>query len=405
MHKQHLALTVILVILFGAGAGVAVPALELHELQAVSSNSPPYVFRLPLTLQHSSDQSHLPVVMVRRPPDTLWLVKPGLLEFHLHSLTDLELEIRHGGQTLNRLFPATELQAARTRLQARLAWERYQAAQAKSQEPPRLARLLDEAQRAHQAWLPFEPLQARQMLSRIEQAQVDLRASGATPAASAPPSLPARVTPMERRPPEGEIRLLRQEMQRFVGQVRPWPQASAPQSQGPTTRPPVIGLALGGLLVAAIASLFTGVLVQRRVVSCARQRWRLYAVTMARATGALAHWRGLPVLPAADPPLPARLDAGLRKPAGVPPRRLRVLYKTSRRLRLRSVPEMEAMRRQPDPGQSQPDGLGADSAGESSITLLATISSLRHEIANLQRLLPTSTPIDEADTTSRPHSP
>ena len=96
------------------GGAAQALAIEFGELHAVPSNSPPYIFRLPLiTPLHGP--SAVAAVTVRRPPDTLSFVKQHVVELRLRSLTDVELEVSYGGQTLNRLLPKSELQAARTR--------------------------------------------------------------------------------------------------------------------------------------------------------------------------------------------------------------------------------------------------------------------------------------------------
>jgi hypothetical protein len=110
MGMAHIALVVVVVASIGGGAAQAL-AIELGELQAVPSNSPPYIFRLPLiTPLHGPSASA--AVTVRQPPDTLSFVKQHVVELRLRSLTDVELEVSYGGQTLNRLLPKSELQAA-----------------------------------------------------------------------------------------------------------------------------------------------------------------------------------------------------------------------------------------------------------------------------------------------------
>jgi len=90
-------------------AGAA--AFELGDVQAVPGAHPPYVFRLPIT-PNRGDGGGVPSVTVRHPPDVLGVVKNQTLELRLPNLTDVELEISYGGQTLNRLFLTRELQAA-----------------------------------------------------------------------------------------------------------------------------------------------------------------------------------------------------------------------------------------------------------------------------------------------------
>ena len=54
---------------------------------------------------------------VRQPHDTLSFVKQHVVELRLRALADVELEVSYGGQTLNRLLPKSELQAARMRVE------------------------------------------------------------------------------------------------------------------------------------------------------------------------------------------------------------------------------------------------------------------------------------------------
>jgi hypothetical protein len=134
MGVRHLALAVIVV------AGMCVLAergiaIELGELQAVPGGDPPFIFRL-IILRPPLRSSDIPAVTVRQPHDALTLVKHNHLELRLRSLTDVELEVRQGGQTFNRLLPKSELRAARARLEGAEAPHRPQPARAKSHESP-----------------------------------------------------------------------------------------------------------------------------------------------------------------------------------------------------------------------------------------------------------------------------
>jgi len=117
------------------GGGAQVLAIELGELQAARSNSPPYIFRLPL-LAPPPSISAIAAVTVRQPPDTLAFVKQHVVELRLHALADVELEVSYGGQTLNRLLPKSELQAARMRAEMTSASNLSLSVKAKSRDRP-----------------------------------------------------------------------------------------------------------------------------------------------------------------------------------------------------------------------------------------------------------------------------
>ncbi len=56
------------------------------------------------------------LVALAEPQDALSFVRHNRLELRLRALSDVELEVTQGRQTLNRLLLKSELQAARARL-------------------------------------------------------------------------------------------------------------------------------------------------------------------------------------------------------------------------------------------------------------------------------------------------
>jgi hypothetical protein len=262
MEVKHLALAILL-----SAGGVVVPAkavaLTLGELQASPRHPPPYVFRLPI-LVSSHGSLDAPAVTVRRPQDALSFVRNNTLELQLRALTDVELEVSHGGQTLNRLLMKHELQGARAPLEAAMTWERYQTAKAKGLPRFRLAALLDTAYQSHQAWSQLNPTAARDPLAQV--AQERLRFLAASPrisdpmsqeAAHQPSHPPAEQSPetatdgvVERTVAEREIEMIREEIQRLLVRVTPWPETEVSRwsLQGDTTTA-LIPLLLGGYLL------------------------------------------------------------------------------------------------------------------------------------------------------------
>ena len=284
MGVKHLALAVIL----GASMlllAIPVMAIELGALQAVPSNYPPYVFRLTI-VSSPRGSSDIPAVTVRQPRDALSFVKNNLLELRLPSLTDVELEVNQGGQTFNRLLLRSELQAARARLETTTAPMRPQTTKAKGRQ---------------------------------------------SPAAEDGPLTPATEEPADRALFDREMQAIRQEIQNLVGRVTPWEGLSPPAwPAGAHAAAPLVMLTLWGVVIAGVASLFTGYLMQRRAV--ARQRRRLLAASTERprgqlmAEGATRHLGQRAQLSAGQ--------LGALQPVAVR-RRVRVSQKTWRRIHLR----------------------------------------------------------------------
>lgn len=404
MKVQCLMLTVIATIILLRGAGEASAVMEVGDLQAVTVNGPPFIFRLPLTL-HASLPPRVPAVIVHRPADVLASITPTEVEFRLHTLNEVEVELRHESQTLNRLFPIVELEAARAQLRARLTWGRYQAATAKVQEPRRLASILDEVRQAHQTWAQFDPIRAHQAMSRVERAALDLGASGLsqrgsgaqnTTAGEAMASSPATGMATEQMRVEGEVRLIREEIHRMVGHVRPWMPTSHRSFQGETALTPLVGVTLGGLFAAGIASLYTGVLVRRRALYREPQRQRLFTVTMARARGLLPSSQARLALLTAYPPSLAGVAQDPRQPWPGRQRRRRVAYKVRRRVRLRRVPQNGGTQPVQDLARRSSAMPVTNRAASPSIALIEMLAQLQREIISLRRLLPR---------TSDPHDP
>jgi hypothetical protein len=204
-------------------------AIELGELQAVPGSHPPYLFRLAI-VPSPWGSSDLPAVTVRQPHDALSVVKNNHLELRLPSLTDVELEVKRGGQTFNRLWLKSELQAARTQLETVTVASRPWSAPTKGH---------------------------------------------ASPAAAAGPLATATTGTPDRALLEGEIQALRREIQHLVAGVTPWeglsPRAWHREERAASS---VLTLMLWGWLSVGVASLLTGYLMQRRAVSRARQRRR-----------------------------------------------------------------------------------------------------------------------------------
>lgn len=269
-------------------------ALEVGELQAVPSNSPPYIFRLPISTPPHGP-SAIAAVTVRRPPDALSFVKRNVLELRLRALTDVELEVSQGGQTLNRLLLKSELQAARTRLEAAPTSHSPQPTRAKGRDPA---------------------------------------LAEATPLASASAGTPEHTLR------ERELDEIRREFQNLVGRVTPWQGLSPPAgSTGESSASMVFTLMLGGLFGAGITSLAIGYVMQRHAVAWARQRRRVLALSVRRRRDRLA--AGVPILPAVQPApwsrapraalAPAAVMGGVR-PSQQTPRRSRLLARTSQRV-------------------------------------------------------------------------
>jgi hypothetical protein len=325
-----------------AGVDETFPVIELSDLQAVTTSGPPYIFRLPFRL-HPGHQPYVPAVMVRRPGDVLSLVRPDVIEIHLRTLTDVELEISHSGQTLNRFFPTAELQAARSRLQARLARERDHLAKSIGQELGHGGSRWHEAQRPQPAGDRSAPLPTHRTPPHLEQAQGQpLSATSGQVAPAAATSvlegtLPQGPTPLpvgERVRLEAEMLALRDNIYGSVAAVVPWGSSVPVEAAAEATMTGMLGVGLGGLGVVALASLCVGIVLRRQGLGYARQCQRLCAVMLASAEVAALHGPP-PRLPAARASATALGQNPDGSPAVPPRRRLRVLYRVRRRIRLR----------------------------------------------------------------------
>ena len=381
MGTRHIMLAALLATIATAWPEAGAAAFELGDVQAVPGAHPPYVFRLPLT-RNRGDGNGVPSVTVRHPPDVLGVVKNQTLELRLPNLTDVELEISYGGQTLNRLFLTRELQAADAGLTATLAWNRYRAAKAKGQARSQLAALLDEAYQRHRDWAQLDPHRAQPPFARVERERRHvlaaerggwpprLQVSALIDPAPAPAASPEAADPVLL---EEAIGRLRAEIHSLVGEVVPWPRAFARPWPGdePAIRPMVAAL-LGGLFAAGMAWLGTGYVMQRRALNRERQRRRLLAAALRHGHAALPTAAGALSLAAPAHALGHR--NGAAEPRATR-RRIRVLHRTRWRLQRRGPKGPARL--------AQPGGAGhAD--------LLEALGDLRRELLRLQGLLPCS---------------
>jgi hypothetical protein len=287
MQVKQRALAVLLIT---AALASAVPSLslELGALQAMPGHSPPYVFRLALT-STSQAIAESPAVTVRQPHDALAVIKNHHLELRLRALTDVELEVSQGGDTVNRLLLKSEFEAARRQLES----------------PPLVHR--------------------RQAVPLPEASR---------PVAEVQPSPPASftMTVAERPEIERELQEIRGEIHSLVRQVRPWQGVTA--SSEPVeaeTITPGLSLTLWGLGLGAMAVLLTGGLLQYHALARQRRRQHAWAMSKRGCRGQLRDRQ------------PTALTASAVQRHGewqgsvTVLRRVRVSQKTRRRLRLRAV--------------------------------------------------------------------
>ena len=132
MGVRRTALAVALAAAIGSGTGRAQSqaSLELGDLRAVPSRGSTLVFQLPI-VWYAHSPLGMPTVVVRRPSNVLFFVANNTLELRLLELADVELEVSHAGQTVNRLILKTELEAARARMLAAMRRHRVRAAKTK----------------------------------------------------------------------------------------------------------------------------------------------------------------------------------------------------------------------------------------------------------------------------------
>jgi hypothetical protein len=341
MGAKHIALAVVVVASLFALAEQAI-ALELGELQAVPSRHPPYTFRLAI-ISSPGGSSDIAAVTVRQPHDTLSFVKNDCLELRLHSLTDVELEVNQGGQTVNRLLLKSELQAARARLETATGSNRHQPAQAKGGESPM---------------------------------------AEARPLTPAPEGAPGRAL-LER-----EIQGIRQEMHNLVGRVTPWEGLSTPAGHTQErAAPPVFTLMLGGLCIAGVTSLITGYVMQRSAVARERQRRRSLAASMRRVRGDLRS--GAPTLPAWP-----RAQLSGNQPDALPPvtvtRRVRVSHKTRRRIRVRASSATQDATQERAAEHTRVVARISHAKPSAPAEVVEALRNLRRELIRQQRLRPPS---------------
>jgi hypothetical protein len=341
LGRAHIALALVAAASLSVGAAPAL-AIELGQLQAIPSNSPPYIFRLPIiTPLHGP--SAPAAVTVRQPPDVLSFVKQQVVELRLRSLTDIELEISLGGQTLNRLLLKSELQAARRRLDTMPAATPSQPASAKGWDRP-----LAEA-------IPLKP---------------------------APEAAPNR-TLLER-----ELAEIRQEIHSLVGRVTPWEGPPSPiEESGEGTHPAVPTLMLGGLLIASVAALVIGYLLQRKALARERRWRRALTLSIQRMQDQLG--AGSPILPAVLPDASSRARQEALQPITVL-RRVHVSQQTRRRFRVRASSDTPEAAQDHDAG---PSGLPARTPQRmpaAPTELLEALAQLRGELMRLQGRPPTT---------------
>jgi hypothetical protein len=407
MGVKHTALVVVVV---ASLLAVAAPVftLELGELQAVPGNHPPYLFRLAIA-SSPFGSADPPAVTVRRPHDALSLAKHNRLELRLHSLTDVELEVSQGGQTVNRLLLKSELQTARARLDATTAWQRYQAARAKGAARPHLTALLDTAYHTHQTWGQFDPAAARQPLAQIEQERLRVLAAGGSRPEPIVQEAPARAPSVAEPKPlapamagapdpamlEGEMQGIREEIRSLMGGVSPWEGPSTPAwhiGEGSATL--VLTLVLGGLCLAGVTSLCTGYLLQRSTLERERQRRRVLAASLRRVHAELTS--GTSTLPMAQ-----RVQLAGDRHDGLEPvtvvRHVRVSQKTRRRVRVGASSATPTAMPDRAAEHSQVVARLSPTGPSASAELAEVLGNLRRELMHLQRLLPTSTAPDSPD--------
>jgi hypothetical protein len=343
MGVKHIALAMV-VIASLVPRGEPAMAVELGELQAVPGSHPPYIFRLAI-VSAPREAFDLPAVTVRHPHDALSFVKNNRLEIRLRALTDVELEISQGGQTLNRLLPKSELQAARARLETVTGAVPHQPASAKGR---------------------------------------DTAAAEAMPLAPTLPSAPDQAL-IER-----EMQALRQEIQNLVGRVTPWEELSTPAwHPEPGAAAPFLTLMLGGVVLAGVASLVAGYVMQRRALD--RQRRRALMTALRRLRGELTaeaptRAAGRRVRLVGDQP--ARLEPSALR------RRVRVSQKIRRRIHLRALRAAHDQPRQPAAEPTQVMARSSQARPAAPAEVVEALGNLRRELLRLQRVLPTATPAE-----------
>jgi hypothetical protein len=352
MGMAHIALAVVVVVSICGGAA-QVLAIELGELQAVPSNSPPFIFRLPLiTPLHGP--SAIAAVTVRQPPDTLSVVKQHVVELRLRSLTDVELEVSYGEQTLNRLLLKSELQAARMRLEM---------APASNPSPPARAKGRD------------RPFSETNSVAQVPEGASD--------------------RPLVERELEG----LRQEIQRLVERVTPWEELSPPLGdRGESAITAVLTLMLGGFFSVGVTSLIMGYLMQRRASDRERRRRRALTLSIRRQRDQLA--ARVPILPALPPAPLSRAGNEALEPVTIS-RRVRVSQKRRRRFRVWAPSHTRDAAQAQDAERIRLVARTSQRVPSAPAELLEALAQLRGELMRLQERPPTSANPNSPESRSR----
>jgi hypothetical protein len=313
-------------------------ALELGELQAVPGNYPPYVFHLTIIFSMHGP-SDIPAVTVRQPRDVLSLVTNNLLELRLPSITDVELEIHQGGQTLNRLLLKSELQTARARLG---------------------------------------------MANTAAHHQMGAPKDRHSPGAEARPLASAAVAPVDQYLLEHEMQEIRQAIQALAGRVTPWEGLSTPGWPGEER---AVGLALtlplwGGVSL-GLAALCIGYIIRRQTsdqqqqhmleASIRRLRGQLMVGELTRRSSQRAQLSGYQ--PEALRPVTVK-------------RRVRVSQKTRQRIRVRTSGDSYKAIQVGADGHTQIIARLSQTKRLTPAEVVEALGHLRRELIRLQRRLP-----------------
>ncbi len=337
MGVKHIALVVMALANLLSSAPQAV-ALELGELQAVTGNYPPYVFRL-IIISSQHGPTDIPAVTVRQPRDVLSLVKHNGLELRLPALADVELEIHQGGQTLNRLLLKSELVAARARLEIATTAVRHQPVVAKDRQAP---------------------------------------------AVEARPLTSAAVGPLDQALLEHEMQQIRQTIQTLVGRVTPWEGLLTPAwTDEERAVAPVFTLTLWGGLSIGLASLFIGYMLRRQTID--HQQRHLLEASIRRLRGQLMSGE----LTRRSSPR-AQLSRYQPEALGsvTVKRHVRLLQKTRRRLRVRTSRHSYEAIQAGTVGQSQISARLSQTKPLAPAEVVEALGHLRRELINLQCQLP-----------------
>jgi hypothetical protein len=341
----------------GSIVGMAVPglAIELGEPQALPSAGPLYTFRLPLIAPLYGPSAPARVA-VRQPPDTLAFVKQHVIEFRLRALADVELEVSYGGQTLNRLLPKSELQAARARVDTALASSAPLPARAKERDRP---------------------------------------------SAEAMPVAPVSPRATDHSLIEREIAGLRQGIHALVERVAPWEGLSAPVGNGADRGvPDVLVLTVGGFFAVGGTALTLGCLMRRRRRARERQRRQAPTLSIRRARDQAALTVPIPAVRQRVPlagPTPQAL-APVRRV-----RRIRVARKTRRRFRLWAPGHAPGIAQEHGTAPIRPGGRSSQRLPAAPAELIEALVQLRSELMRLQGGLPTHVTPAHPEAGSRRH--